>query len=102
MDEQHIAEPVLAVTAADEDTTREVMGGLQQRWSISGITHMWRVPGEPGGSSCTGSAGRNRGSRHLRRAEWPHHAVTLWPPIRTVPRRSVPNRPGPRDRSGER
>ncbi|MGI5485074.1 DUF6207 family protein [Streptomyces lavendofoliae] len=49
--EQHIAEPGLAVldiTAADEDTVRAVMEGLQQLWATSGVTAMWRVPGEAG------------------------------------------------------
>ncbi|MEU3629131.1 DUF6207 family protein [Streptomyces fradiae] len=51
IDEQHIAEQglaVLDVTAADEDTIRKVLDGLQQTWATSGITPVWRVPGEPG------------------------------------------------------
>ncbi|MFD3571813.1 DUF6207 family protein [Streptomyces sp. NPDC058667] len=35
IDEQHITEPglvVLDITAADEDTVRAVMNGLQQQW----------------------------------------------------------------------
>lgn len=51
IDEQHIAEPglvVLDVSAADEDTIREVMAGLQQQWATSGITPVWRTPGEAG------------------------------------------------------
>lgn len=51
IDEQHIAEPVLAVvdiTAADEGTIRTVMDGLQQQWATSGIAPVWRTPGEAG------------------------------------------------------
>ncbi|MER6501877.1 DUF6207 family protein [Streptomyces sp. NPDC001455] len=50
-DEQHVAEPglvVLDITAADEDTLRTVMDGLQQRWATSGIVPVRRLPGEPG------------------------------------------------------
>ncbi|MFJ7069721.1 DUF6207 family protein [Streptomyces sp. NPDC101115] len=49
--EEHIAEPglvVLDITAADEETARAVMDGLQQRWATSGVTPLWRVPGEEG------------------------------------------------------
>ncbi|MBT2511333.1 hypothetical protein J7I98_37065 [Streptomyces sp. ISL-98] len=49
--EQHIAEPglvVLDITAADEDTVRTVMDGLQQQWATSDVTPVWRVPGEYG------------------------------------------------------
>ncbi|MEU9983770.1 DUF6207 family protein [Streptomyces sp. NPDC050856] len=51
MDDQHIAEPglvVLDVAAADEDTVRTVMEGLQRKWATSGITPVWRTPGEAG------------------------------------------------------
>ncbi|WP_327372345.1 DUF6207 family protein [Streptomyces sp. NBC_01217] len=51
IDEQHITEPglvVLDVAAADEDTIRAVMDSLQQRWATSGITPVWRAPGEAG------------------------------------------------------
>ncbi|MDH2393638.1 DUF6207 family protein [Streptomyces sp. HNM0663] len=51
IDEQHISEPglvVLDVAAADEDTVSAVMELLQQRWATSGITPVWRMPGEPG------------------------------------------------------
>ena len=51
IDEQHLAEPglvVLDVTAADEDTLRAVMDGLQEQWATSGITPVRRTPGEPG------------------------------------------------------
>jgi hypothetical protein len=51
IDEQRIAEPglvVLDVAAADENTVRAVMEGLQRTWATSGITPVWRVPGEPG------------------------------------------------------
>ncbi|MCX4791629.1 DUF6207 family protein [Streptomyces sp. NBC_01221] len=51
IDEQHITEPglvVLDVTAADENTIRAVMDSLQQRWATSGITPVWRAPGEAG------------------------------------------------------
>ncbi|MFD5102733.1 DUF6207 family protein [Streptomyces albidochromogenes] len=51
VDEQHIREPgrvVLDITAADEDTIREVMAGLQRQWTTSGITPVWRTPGEAG------------------------------------------------------
>ena len=50
-DEQHIAEPGLAIvdiTASDEDTIRTMMDALQQQWATSGITPVWRVPGEAG------------------------------------------------------
>ncbi|WP_344430813.1 DUF6207 family protein [Streptomyces lavendulocolor] len=39
IDEQHVAESglaVLDVTAADEETVRSVMDGLQQLWATSG------------------------------------------------------------------
>ncbi|WP_217201474.1 DUF6207 family protein [Streptomyces buecherae] len=51
IDEQRIAEPglvVLDVAAADEDTVRAVMEGLQKQWVTSGITPVWRTPGESG------------------------------------------------------
>ncbi|MGW0777248.1 DUF6207 family protein [Streptomyces sp. NPDC002835] len=51
VDEQHISEPglvVLDITAADEDTIRAVMDGLRQRWTTSGITPVWRTPGDAG------------------------------------------------------
>ncbi|MFD0371130.1 DUF6207 family protein [Streptomyces sp. NPDC127114] len=51
IDEKHIAEPglvVMDVTAADEETARVVMNGLQQWWATSGVTPVWRVPGEEG------------------------------------------------------
>ncbi|WP_336317590.1 DUF6207 family protein [Streptomyces lavendofoliae] len=51
IDEQHVAEPglaVLDVTAADEDTVRTVVEGLQQLWATSGVTAVWRVPGQAG------------------------------------------------------
>jgi hypothetical protein len=51
IDEQNIAEPglvVLDITAADEDTVRAVLDGLQQQWSTSGVTPVWRTPGEAG------------------------------------------------------
>ncbi|MGX1887270.1 DUF6207 family protein [Streptomyces sp. NPDC055287] len=51
IDEQHIAEPGLVfldVTAADEDTIRAVMDGLQQQWATSSVTPVWRTPGESG------------------------------------------------------
>ncbi|MFF8293645.1 DUF6207 family protein [Streptomyces sp. NPDC016309] len=51
IDEEHIAEPglvVLDVTAADEETVEAVMEGLQRLWATSGVTPVWRVPGEPG------------------------------------------------------
>ncbi|MET9438983.1 DUF6207 family protein [Streptomyces sp. NPDC006551] len=51
IDEQHVAEPglvVLDVTAGDEETARAVLDGLQQLWATSGITPVWRVPGESG------------------------------------------------------
>ncbi|MFF5788562.1 DUF6207 family protein [Streptomyces sp. NPDC012693] len=51
IDEEHIAGPglvVLSITAADEDSVRAVMDGLQQLWATSGITPVWRTPGEPG------------------------------------------------------
>ncbi|MFE7948195.1 DUF6207 family protein [Streptomyces sp. NPDC057426] len=51
IDEQHIAEPGLAVfdiTAADETTIRTVMDSLQQQWATSGITPITRRPGEAG------------------------------------------------------
>lgn len=51
IDEQHVAEPglvALDIIAADEDTVRTVMDGLQQQWATSGITPVWRTPGEVG------------------------------------------------------
>ncbi|MEV3993639.1 DUF6207 family protein [Streptomyces sp. NPDC049837] len=51
IDEQHIAEPwlvVLDALAADEDTLAAVMEGLQHKWATSGISPVWRAPGEPG------------------------------------------------------
>ncbi|MFE4801692.1 DUF6207 family protein [Streptomyces sp. NPDC056708] len=51
IDEQHVTEPglvALDITAADEDTVRAVMDGLQQQWATSGITPVWRTPGEVG------------------------------------------------------
>ncbi|MGA4960417.1 DUF6207 family protein [Streptomyces lavendulocolor] len=51
IDEQRIAEPglvVLEIAAADEDTVRAVMEGLQRQWATSGIMPVWRTPGEPG------------------------------------------------------
>ncbi|WP_236246874.1 DUF6207 family protein [Streptomyces sp. CC210A] len=51
IDQQRIVEPglvVLDVAAADEDTVRAVMEVLQKQWSTSGITPVWRTPGEPG------------------------------------------------------
>ncbi|WP_236247003.1 DUF6207 family protein [Streptomyces sp. CC210A] len=51
MDQQRIVEPglvVLDVAAADEDTVRAVMEVLQKQWATSGITPVWRTPGEPG------------------------------------------------------
>ncbi|ALC18377.1 DUF6207 family protein [Streptomyces pristinaespiralis] len=51
IDEQNIAEPglvVLDITAADEDTVRAVLDGLQQQWVTSGVTPVWRTPGEAG------------------------------------------------------
>ncbi|MFF1481440.1 DUF6207 family protein [Streptomyces sp. NPDC058301] len=48
---QHINEPGLAVldiAAADEETARAAMAGLQQQWATSGITPIWHVPGEAG------------------------------------------------------
>ncbi|MFD4589034.1 DUF6207 family protein [Streptomyces sp. NPDC058434] len=51
IDERHAGEPglvVLEISAADEETLREVMDGLQQRWATSGVTPVWRTPGEPG------------------------------------------------------
>ncbi|MGW0315151.1 DUF6207 family protein [Streptomyces flavidovirens] len=51
IDEQHSAEPglvVLDISAADEDTVRAVMEGLQQQWATSGVTPVWRTPGEAG------------------------------------------------------
>ncbi|MFJ8648908.1 DUF6207 family protein [Streptomyces sp. NPDC093546] len=46
-----MAEPGLVVrdvTAVDEDTIRAVMESLQQQWVTSGITPVWRTPGEAG------------------------------------------------------
>lgn len=51
INEERIAEPglvVLDVAAADEDTVRAVMDGLQHLWATSGVTPVWRVPGEVG------------------------------------------------------
>ncbi|MGA5559292.1 DUF6207 family protein [Streptomyces lavendulocolor] len=51
IDEQHIGEPglvVLDVTAADEETVAAVMEGLQRLWATSGVTPVWRVPGQAG------------------------------------------------------
>lgn len=51
IDAQHIAEPglvVLDITAADEDTLRSVMDSFQQQWATSGVTPVWRTPGQPG------------------------------------------------------
>lgn len=51
IDAQHIAEPglvVLDITAANEDTLRIVMDSLQQQWATSGVTPVWRTPGQPG------------------------------------------------------
>ncbi|GAA1545010.1 hypothetical protein GCM10009730_62590 [Streptomyces albidochromogenes] len=51
VDEQHIREPgrvVLDITAADEETIRAVMDGLQRQWATSGVTPVWRTPGEAG------------------------------------------------------
>lgn len=51
IDAQHIAEPglvVLDITAADEDTLRTVMDSLQRQWATSGVTPVWRTPGQPG------------------------------------------------------
>ncbi|MGI5485142.1 hypothetical protein BJP40_05485 [Streptomyces sp. CC53] len=51
IDQQRIVEPglvVLDVAAADEDTVRAVMEVLQKQWATSGITPVWRTPGEPG------------------------------------------------------
>ncbi|MGW7056650.1 DUF6207 family protein [Streptomyces sp. NPDC054887] len=51
VDEQHIREPglvVLDITAADEETIRVVMAGLQRQWATPGITPVWRTPGESG------------------------------------------------------
>ncbi|WP_244283076.1 DUF6207 family protein [Streptomyces flavidovirens] len=42
---------VLDVTAADEDTIREMVDGLQQQWATSGITPVWRTPGEARGTA---------------------------------------------------
>ncbi|MFD7232830.1 DUF6207 family protein [Streptomyces sp. NPDC059881] len=39
---------VLDITTADEDTLRAVMADLQQQWATSGITPVWRTPGQPG------------------------------------------------------
>ncbi|MFE7778723.1 DUF6207 family protein [Streptomyces sp. NPDC057445] len=36
------------VTAADEHTLRAVMKSLQQQWATSGVTPVWRTPGQPG------------------------------------------------------
>ncbi|WP_335938023.1 DUF6207 family protein [Streptomyces sp. PTD5-9] len=49
IDQQHISEPglvVLDITAADEDTVRAVMDGLQRQWATSGITPVRRLPGQ--------------------------------------------------------
>ncbi|GAA2771530.1 hypothetical protein Sros01_82460 [Streptomyces roseochromogenus] len=51
IDEQHIAEPGLAVldiTGGDEDTVRAVMAALEERWATSGVGPVRRDPGEPG------------------------------------------------------
>ncbi|MFD4721524.1 DUF6207 family protein [Streptomyces sp. NPDC058423] len=51
IDEQHVGEPglvILDITAADEETLRKVMDGLQQHWATSAVTPVWRTPGEPG------------------------------------------------------
>ncbi|MFI8966994.1 DUF6207 family protein [Streptomyces sp. NPDC053493] len=51
IDEEHIGEPglvVLDIIAADEGTVRAVMEGLQHKWATSGVTPLWRVPGEAG------------------------------------------------------
>ncbi|MEU0270393.1 DUF6207 family protein [Streptomyces sp. NPDC006307] len=39
---------VLDVTASDEETVTAVMESLQQMWATSGVTRVWRTPGEPG------------------------------------------------------
>ncbi|PCG83103.1 hypothetical protein CIB93_26590 [Streptomyces sp. WZ.A104] len=49
--DEHVAEPglvVLDITAADEETAATVMDALQQQWATSGITPVWRTPGEAG------------------------------------------------------
>ncbi|MEU4352913.1 DUF6207 family protein [Streptomyces sp. NPDC023838] len=65
-DAAHLNEPGLAlldITAANEDTARKIMDRLQQMWATSGITRIWRVPGEPcvrarvTPTSCSGDAG---------------------------------------------
>ncbi|MFE7045467.1 DUF6207 family protein [Streptomyces atratus] len=66
IDEQHVAEPglvALDITAADEDTVRTVMDGLQQQWATAGITPVWRTPGEVGVKARTYAASRTRPTR---------------------------------------
>jgi hypothetical protein len=49
--EQHIAGPgmvVVEVTGADEDTVREGVGALEAVWATTGVSAVWRVPGEAG------------------------------------------------------
>jgi hypothetical protein len=61
INEQHVAEPglvVLDLTAADEDTIRAVMDGLQEQWATSGVTPVWRTPGEAGVSAADPWGGR--------------------------------------------
>ncbi|MEV7427729.1 DUF6207 family protein [Streptomyces sp. NPDC091212] len=51
IDEQHIAEAGLVVfdiTAADEETVRLVMAGLEKHWATSGTGPVRRMPGVPG------------------------------------------------------
>ncbi|MER6501880.1 DUF6207 family protein [Streptomyces sp. NPDC001455] len=51
IDVKHIAGPglvVLDIAAADEDTLRAVMEGLQRQRATSGIAPVRRLPGEPG------------------------------------------------------
>ncbi|MER7109471.1 DUF6207 family protein [Streptomyces sp. NPDC000229] len=65
IDEQHVAEPGLAVldiTAADEETVRAVMEGLQQLWPTSGVTAVWRGA----------RRGRGQGPGVRRRTPHPH------------------------------
>ncbi|MET9378863.1 DUF6207 family protein [Streptomyces sp. NPDC002992] len=67
INEQHIAEPglvVLNVTAADENTVRAVMDGLQQQWATSGITPVWRTPGKAGVTARVYADIRRPGTTH--------------------------------------
>jgi len=69
IDQQRIAETglvVLDVAAADEEIVRAVMEVLQRQWATSGITPVWRTPGEPGARTRVRADVRRPGTARLR------------------------------------